>query len=80
MTPHAEADLLPEGPMFALFSTRLRRFLLLAVGVPVLGWLLGRAGEAVERRRPGSKTGRALTQTGGWLHRNRRRRPFRPGW
>jgi hypothetical protein len=66
--------------MFALFSTRLRRWLLLAVGVPVLAWLLGRAGEAVERRKPGSRTGRALTQGGGWLHRNRRRRPFRPGW
>jgi hypothetical protein len=63
--------------MFVLLSTRLRRWLLLVVGVPVLAWLLGRAGEAVERRRPGSRASRALTQTSGWLRRNR---PFRPGW
>jgi hypothetical protein len=66
--------------MFALLSTRLRRWLLLVVGVPVLAWLLGRAGEAVERRRPGSAAGRALSQSGDWLRRNRRRRPFRAGW
>ncbi|MEQ3551639.1 hypothetical protein WIS52_14280 [Pseudonocardia nematodicida] len=37
--------------MWALLSRHLRVWLLLAVGAPLLAWVLGRIGEAIERRR-----------------------------
>ena len=36
--------------MWALLSRHLRVWLLLAVGAPLLAWLLGKIGDAVERR------------------------------
>lgn len=61
--------------MWAFFSARLRIWLLLAVGVPVLAWLLGRIGQAMERRNGPTTVSRALRKAGGWLHR-RARGPF----
>jgi hypothetical protein len=58
--------------MFAFLSRRFRRWLVVAVAVPLVAWLLDRAGGAVERRRPGSRAGRTLRQTGGWLRGSRR--------
>lgn len=69
--------------MFALLSARLRRWLLLAVGVPVAAWLLDRIGLALQQRNASSRTGRALQRTGGWLRGRRgrrRRRATRVGW
>jgi hypothetical protein len=37
--------------VWALLSRHLRVWLLLAVGAPVLAWLLGKLGAAIERRR-----------------------------
>jgi len=60
--------------MLAFLSRRFRRWLLVAVAVPLVAWLLDRAGVAVERRRPGSRAGRTLRQTGGLMGGNRGRR------
>ncbi|HVL84126.1 MAG TPA: hypothetical protein VM367_07570 [Pseudonocardia sp.] len=68
--------------MWAFFSARLRTWLLLAVGVPVLGWLLGRVGDAVEARRGPNGLSRGLQTVRGWLRRRARgplaRRPADP--
>ncbi|MGH8898961.1 MAG: hypothetical protein ACRDZ4_18545 [Egibacteraceae bacterium] len=63
--------------MWVLLSTRLRRWLLIAVGIPALAWLLERASEGLEARQ-GRQTGlsRNLRRAGGWLHRNERRGRF----
>ena len=67
--------------MFALLSTRFRRWLLLAVGVPVAAWLMDRVGESMERRRGTSRTSRGLRQTSAWLRDARPgRRRRRVGW
>jgi hypothetical protein len=67
--------------MLAFLSRRFRRWLLVAVAVPLIAWLLDRAGGAVERRRPGSRAGRTLRQTGGRLRGSRRGRGQRTiGW
>jgi hypothetical protein len=58
--------------MWAFFSARLRMWLLLAVGAPVLGWLLGRIGDAVEARRGPNGLSRALQKGRGWLRRRTR--------
>ncbi len=57
--------------MLAFLSRRFRRWVLVAVAVPVVAWLLDRAGGAVERRRPGSRAGRTLRESGGWLRHGR---------
>jgi len=59
--------------MLAFLSSRFRRWLLVAVAVPLVAWLLDRVGVAVERRRPGSRAGHTLRQTGGWLRGSRGR-------
>ncbi|MBP2370906.1 hypothetical protein [Pseudonocardia parietis] len=63
--------------MWALFSRHLRVWLLLAVGAPVLAWLLGRLGEALERRR-GPNTLSKLSHTGRRFLERRSRGPLRP--
>jgi hypothetical protein len=58
--------------MWAFLSARLRWWLILAIGAPVLGWLLGRIGDVIESRR-GPNTISRLLQTGrGWLQRRSR--------
>ncbi|MFP5023052.1 hypothetical protein [Pseudonocardia phyllosphaerae] len=37
--------------MWALLSRNLRVWLLLAIGAPILAWLLGKLGDAIEGRR-----------------------------
>jgi hypothetical protein len=63
--------------MWAFLSARLRWWLILAIGAPVLGWLLGRIGDVIESRR-GPNTISRLLQTGrGWLQ-GRSRGPLAP--
>jgi hypothetical protein len=63
--------------MWAFFSARLRMWLLLAVGAPVLGWLLGKIGDIVEARRGPSGLSRGLQKGRSWLRR-RSRGPLAP--
>lgn len=58
--------------MWAFFSRRLRMWLLFAVGAPVLAWLLGRLGDAVERRRGPNGFSSTLHSVRGWLRRRTR--------
>lgn len=58
--------------MWAFFSRRLRMWLLLAVGAPLLAWLLGRLGDVVERRRGPNGFSRAMHTARGWLRRRAR--------
>ena len=37
--------------MWAFFSRRLRMWLILAIGAPIVAWLLGKVGDAIESRR-----------------------------
>lgn len=62
--------------MWALLSRHLRMWLLLAVGAPVVAWLLGRIGELVERRRGPNALSKAL-QTGRRFLERRSRGPLR---
>jgi hypothetical protein len=58
--------------MWAFLSARLRWWLILAIGAPLLGWLLGRIGDVIESRR-GPNTVSKVLQTGrGWLQRRAR--------
>jgi hypothetical protein len=58
--------------MLALLSKRLRLWLLLAVAVPLLAWLLGAVGERLEHRHGPTRLSRALCGIGGWLSRRAR--------
>jgi hypothetical protein len=58
-----------EERMGALFSTRVRRWLLIAVGMPVLGWSLKRIGDGLEARKGESMISRGLQQAGALMHR-----------
>ena len=58
--------------MWAFFSRRLRMWLLLALGAPILAWLLGRVADAVERRNGPNGATRALHSARGWLGRRTR--------
>ena len=62
--------------MWALLSRHLRVWLLLAVGAPVLAWLLGKIGEALERRR-GPNTVSRLSHSGRRFLERRTRGPMR---
>lgn len=62
--------------MWALFSRHLRMWLLMAVGAPVAAWLLGRLGEAVERRRGPNAFSGAMRSARRFLER-RSRGPLR---
>lgn len=62
--------------MWALLSSKLRGWLLIAVGVPALAWLLKRASGWLEARAGGqTSVSRSLQRAGGWLQR-KQRRPF----
>lgn len=62
--------------MWALLSRHLRVWLLLAVGAPLVAWLLGKLGEAIERRR-GPNTVSRLSQAGRRYLERRTRGPLR---
>lgn len=55
--------------MWAFFSSRLRWWLLLAVGAPALSWLLGKIGDRLEARNGPTPTSRALRKGRDWLTR-----------
>lgn len=55
--------------LIAFLSKRLRLWLLLALGVPLLAWLLGAIGDRIEARTGPTRTTRALRKTKGWLSR-----------
>ncbi|MDP8958985.1 MAG: hypothetical protein M3N51_07260 [Actinomycetota bacterium] len=58
--------------MWALVSRRLRLWLLLALGAPLVGWLLGKAGDAVEARSGATKLSRSLHRGRDWVRRRAR--------
>jgi hypothetical protein len=67
--------------MWAFRSARLRLWLVLAIGAPLLGWVLGRVGDLIESRRGPNTASRALQNGRGWLRRRSRGplAPRRPG-
>lgn len=58
--------------MWAFLSRRLRLWLLLAVGAPLLAWAAGRVADTVERRRGENGVTRSLRFADGWLSRRTR--------
>lgn len=58
--------------MWAFLSARLRLWLLLAIGAPILSWLLGALGDRLEARSGPTPTSRALKRGRDWLHRRAR--------
>lgn len=54
--------------MWAFFSRRFRRYLIFALGAPIVSWLLERLGQGIETRRGESGVTRGLRSAGGWLH------------
>ena len=63
--------------MWAFLSARLRWWLILAIGAPLLGWVLGRVGDLIESRRGPTRTSMVLQRGRGWLRR-RSRGPLAP--
>lgn len=55
--------------LVAFLSKRLRLWLLLALGVPLLAWLLGVIGDRIEARTGPTRTTRALCKAKEWLSR-----------
>ncbi|GAA4705440.1 hypothetical protein GCM10023215_51750 [Pseudonocardia yuanmonensis] len=55
--------------MWAFFSRRLRMWLILAIAVPLGGWLAGKLATVIENRRGPNTVSRTLRQAGGWLQR-----------
>jgi hypothetical protein len=69
--------------MWAFLSARLRMWLIVAVMVPMLGWLLGRIGDVIEARRGPNAASSVLHKGRAWMHRRSRgplaaRRPADP--
>jgi hypothetical protein len=58
--------------VWAFFSARLRMWLILAIGAPVLGWVLGKVGDAIEKRRGPSGLTTVLPTGRDWLARRSR--------
>ena len=54
--------------MWAFFSKRLRMWLILAVAVPLVGWLLGKLADLVETRRGPSGFSSTLRRVSGWVN------------
>jgi hypothetical protein len=67
--------------MWAFLSARLRWWLILAIGAPVLGWVLGRIGDLIESRRGPNSISKVLQTGRRWLGRRSRGplAPRRPG-
>ena len=57
--------------MWVLFTRRLRMWLLASVALPLIGWLLGRVGTALEQRRGPSRVSRTLVSAGDKVRRRR---------
>lgn len=55
--------------MWAFFSKRLRMWLILAVGVPVVGWLVGKVADVLEARRGPGGFSSTLRKASGWMNR-----------
>lgn len=53
--------------MWAFFSRRLRMWLILAVGAPLVGFLLGKIGDLVEARRGPNVVSKTLHTGRRWL-------------
>jgi hypothetical protein len=58
--------------VWAFFSARLRMWLILAVGAPLLGWVLGKVGDAIEKRRGPTTLTKVLQKGRDWLARRSR--------
>jgi len=58
--------------MWAFLSARLRLWLLLAIGAPILSWLLGALGDRLEARSGPTTISRTLKKGRDWLHRRSR--------
>lgn len=58
--------------MWAFFSRRLRMWLILAVGAPVVAWVLGKIGDVIESRRGPNGVSRALQKARAFLQRRSR--------
>ena len=63
--------------MWAFLSARLRWWLILAIGAPLLGWALGRVGDLIESRRGPNTISKVLRTGRSWLQR-RSRGPLAP--
>jgi hypothetical protein len=63
--------------MWAFLSAKLRLWLVLAVVAPLVGWLLGKVGDAIEARRGPNAFSRVL-QSGRRFLRGRSRGPLAP--
>lgn len=63
--------------MWAFFSRRLRMWLVLAVGAPVVGFVLGKVGDLIEARRGPNAVSKVLHTGRRWLQR-RSKGPFAP--
>jgi hypothetical protein len=55
--------------MLVFLTARLRLWLLLAIGAPVVAWLLGFLGDRIERRTGPTRLTRTLGRGSGWLRR-----------
>jgi hypothetical protein len=53
--------------MWVFLSRRLRMWLILAIGVPVTAWVLGRIGDAIEARQGPNRASRGLQTLRRWL-------------
>ncbi|MCE0766964.1 hypothetical protein LWC35_29255 [Pseudonocardia kujensis] len=58
--------------MWAFFSRRLRLWLVLAIAVPLGGWLTGKVADLIEQRRGPNAASRTLHRARGWLQRRSR--------
>jgi hypothetical protein len=63
--------------MWAFLSARLRMWLIVAIGAPLVGWVLGKLGDLIEARRGPTVLSRTLQRGRGWLRR-RTRGPLAP--
>lgn len=61
--------------MWAFFSRRLRMWLILAIGAPIVAFLLGKVGDAIESRRGPNTVSSVLKKGSGYL-RNRAKGPL----
>ena len=61
--------------MWAFFSRRLRMWLILAIGAPIVAWLLGKIGDVIESRRGPNTFSSVLKKGSGYL-RNRTKGPL----
>ncbi len=61
--------------MWAFFSRRLRMWLILAIGAPIVAFLLGKIGDVIESRRGPNTVSKFLKKGSGYL-RNRTTGPL----